>query len=91
MEFIDYRSMNRDSFVIEISSEQPSNKVRAINKIVNVAVYMPEYFQDINMGLIYIYEYDLVDFKPFILTFKEKCLPEYIEIAGEQAKTKVYE
>ena len=29
--------------------------------------------------------------KPVILTFKEKCLPEYIEIAGEQAKTKVYE
>ena len=71
-----------------------------------------------SMGLIYIYEYDLVDFdefradlmteynlkdvqqatwikprnpssKPVILTFKEKCLPEYIEIAGEQAKTKV--
>ena len=29
--------------------------------------------------------------KPIILTIKEKTVPEYIEIAGEQAKTKVYE
>ena len=29
--------------------------------------------------------------KPIILTFKEKQAPEYIEIAGEQAKTKIYE
>ena len=28
--------------------------------------------------------------KQIILTFKEKTVPEYIEIAGEQAKTKVY-
>ena len=112
--------MNRDSFVIEISSEQQSNKVRTINKISNIAISMSEYFQDMSMGLLYIYEYDLVDFGEFraglmtaynlkdvqqatwikprnlsskllILTFKEKCLPEYIEISGEQAKTKVYE
>ena len=104
--------MNRDSFVIEISSEQQ-------DKISNIAVSMSEYSQDMSMGRIYIYEYDLVGFdefraglmteynlkdvqqatwikprnpsKPVILTFKEKCLPEYIEIAGEQAKTKVYE
>ena len=29
--------------------------------------------------------------KPIILTFKEKQAPEYIEIAGEQAKTHIYE
>ena len=39
------RSMNRDSFIIEISREHGSNKVRTINKISNVAVSMPDYFQ----------------------------------------------
>ena len=59
------QSMNRDSFVIEISSEQQSNKVRTINKISNIAVSMFECSQDMSMGLIYIYEYDLFDFDEF--------------------------
>ena len=107
-----------NSFIIEISTEQQSNKMKSITRINDSSVTIIEYFQNMSMGLIYVYEYYLSEFeefktglmadynlkgvqqafwikprnpisKPIILTFKEKTAPEYIEIAGEQAKTKV--
>ena len=59
------RSMDRKSFIIEVSNEQLSKKMKSINKINDISVNIWEYFQNMTMGLIYVYEYDLNEFDEF--------------------------
>ena len=46
--------MNKDSFVIEISNELQSNKVKEPIKSAMLLFPMSDYFQDMSMGLMYI-------------------------------------
>ena len=57
--------MSRNSFIIEISTEQQSNKMKSIPRINDSPVTISDYFQNISMGLIYVYEYDLSEFEEF--------------------------
>ena len=57
--------MDRNSFIIEVSNEQQSKKLKSINNINEIPVNMCEYFQNMTMGLIYVYEYDLNEFDEF--------------------------
>ena len=57
--------MDRNSFIIEVSNEQQSKKLKSISKFNNIPVNMCEYFQHMTMGFIYVYEYDLNEFDQF--------------------------